>query len=60
MPVEAKVVFCQLPGSVRGGEPATFATESLEIAMGAHNKRLIFIMAPGMEWPMVLRLTWLK
>lgn len=34
--------------------------EPLEIAMGGHNERLTFIVAPGMEWSMVLGLTWLK
>lgn len=43
-----------------GGEPATFATEPLEIVMRAHDKRLTFIVAPGMEWSVVLGVTWLK
>lgn len=28
--------------------------------MGSHTKTLAFIMVPGMEWPLVLGLTWLK
>lgn len=28
--------------------------------MGSHTETLTFIMAPGMEWPLILGLTWLK
>lgn len=28
--------------------------------MGSHDKMLTFIVAPRMEWPLVLGLTWLR
>lgn len=54
------ISFCQLGGSVAGGIPATFTTEPMDLTMGHHSKTLTFIVVPGMEWSLVLGLTWLK
>lgn len=43
-----------------GGIPATFATESIRMQMGAHSEVMSFIIAPGMERLLVLGLVWLK
>lgn len=40
--------------------PTSFATEPLELTLGSHSETLSFIVAPGMEWPLILVLTWLK
>lgn len=58
--LKTPISFCQLDESVEGGKLDTFDMEPLEIAMGAHDKRFMFIVAPGMERPQVLGLTWLK
>lgn len=42
------------------GIPATFVTEPVEMQMGGHTKILSFIVVPGIELPLVLRLAWLK
>lgn len=39
---------------------ALFTIEHLELTMKDHSKTLTFVVAPGMEWPLVLGLTWLK
>lgn len=53
-PEETKKTNCLLPAGqiyrVWGG-PASFATEWLELTMGEHNGTLVFIVAPGIEWP---------
>lgn len=58
--LKCPIAFCQLNGSVVGGIPAMFVTEPLEMQMGAHSETLSFIVAPGMERPLVLGLAWLK
>lgn len=58
--LKTPIVFCQLDGYVAGAILANFATKSLNLLMGSHSKTLVFIMTPGIEWPLVLGLTWLK
>lgn len=54
--VESLGAFCHLDGSVTGSILATFATEPIRMQMGVHSQVMSFIVAPGMERPLV----WLK
>lgn len=54
------ILFCQLDGPVMGREPAILVMEPLEIAREARNERLMFTVALGTKWPLVLGLIWLK
>ncbi|KAG8141461.1 hypothetical protein E2320_007083 [Naja naja] len=58
------ITFCQLARSVMGEEgreePANFCHRTLGNNHGDPYERLIFIVAPRMEWPLVLGLIWLK
>lgn len=57
--IKQPITFCQLDRSIAGGVLATFATEPLELAMESHSQTITLIVAPDMEWPLVLGLTWL-
>lgn len=46
-------------GWVSSEGEAMFVTESMEMGIGAHTETLSFIVAPGMEQPLVLGLAWL-
>lgn len=54
------ISFCQRDGSIAGGIPATLAITPIRLTMGSHSKSLTFTVAPGMEWPLILGLAWLK
>ncbi|XP_058041925.1 uncharacterized protein LOC131199783 [Ahaetulla prasina] len=54
------IAFAQLDGSVAGGGPAHFVTEPIEMIIGDHREILNFIVAPGMDQPLLLGLSWLR
>lgn len=54
------LAFCQLDGTMSGGDPAKFITERLELQTGDHVETLKFVVAPGMERPLILGLPWLQ
>lgn len=58
--IKDPIAFCQHDGSTAGGIPASFVTKPLGLTIGSHSEILAFIVAPGMEWSLVLVLAWIK
>lgn len=47
------VTFCQLDGSIAGGAPVAFIKIPIEMRMLTHTETINFIVAPGIEQPIV-------
>lgn len=55
--LKTSIVFSQLDGTLAGGGPTS---KPVEMRMGPHKETINFIIAPGMDHPMVLGLAWLE
>lgn len=56
------IAFCQLDGTMagEGGGLQHFVMELVELQIGNHWETLSFIVAPGMERPLLLGLVWFQ